>query len=94
LTYIFLKSRSKAIKLASQEEYNTERFKLATANLANCKKEITQLEAKKLTLQTNLSKQEYNVQVSPSVLLLPGSSNFFKPESPWMESIQYAPIYH
>ena len=56
-------SRAKAIKLGSQEEYNTERFKLAKSNLANYKKEISNLEKKKAALQADLAKEENTIQV-------------------------------
>ncbi len=55
--------RAKTIKLASQEEYNTERFKIAQANMATYKKEIGQLESKKSSLQSDLSKHENAIQV-------------------------------
>ena len=59
----FTISRSKAIKLASQEEYNTERFKLAELNMTNYKKEISNLVKNKAALQADLAKQENKIQV-------------------------------
>jgi hypothetical protein len=51
------------IKLSSQEEYNTARFKIAQDNAASYKKEIAQLESKKSTLQSELAKREHSIQV-------------------------------
>ena len=59
--------RAKAIKLGSQEEYNTERFKISQANAATYKKEISNLESKKNALQADLAKREHSIQVTSLV---------------------------
>jgi hypothetical protein len=61
--------RAKVIKLASQEEYNTERFKILQANATSFKKEISQLESKKSSLQSELAKREHSIQVLPLIIM-------------------------
>ena len=51
-------TRAKVIKLSSQEEWNTERFRLAQNNAANHKKEIGLLEERNKTLHSVIAKHE------------------------------------
>jgi nucleoprotein TPR len=51
-------ARSKSIKLASQEEYNTERFKIAQTNAASFRKQCQILEDRNAKLNGIVSKHE------------------------------------
>ena len=51
-------SRAKAIKLASQEEYNTERFKIAQTNAASFCKQCQILEECNVKLNGIVAKHE------------------------------------
>ena len=56
-------ARSKTIKLAANEEWNTERFKIAQTNNATYKKEISFLEEKNSNLNVLVAKHENSIQV-------------------------------
>lgn len=63
------KSRAKAIKLASNEEWNTERFKIAQANNGAYKKEIAFLEEKNTTLHSVVARHEQSIQAMHKELM-------------------------
>ena len=62
-------TRGKAIKLASHEEWNTERFKLAQNNAANYKTEIGLLEERNKTLHSVIAKHENGIDALHKELL-------------------------
>ena len=62
-------TRGKAIKLASQEEWNTERFRLAQTNAANYKKEIGLVEERNKSLHAVIAKHENAIDALHKELL-------------------------
>ena len=50
--------RAKAIKLSSQEEYNTERFKISQTNCESLRKQCSLLEEKNIKLNGIVAKHE------------------------------------
>ena len=55
-------SRAKAIKLASKEEWNTERFKIAQDNSSGYKREIGLLEERNKALDAIVAKHEASIE--------------------------------
>ena len=55
-------ARAKAIKLASKEEWNTERFKLAQSNASGYKREIGLLEERNKALDNIVAKHEVSIE--------------------------------
>ena len=55
-------ARAKAIKLASKEEWNTERFKLAQSNASGYKREIGLLEERNKSLNAIVAKHEVSIE--------------------------------
>ena len=62
-------TRAKAIKLASQEEWNTERFRLSQNNASNYKTEIGLLEERNKTLHSVIAKHENSIDALHKELL-------------------------
>ena len=62
-------TRAKAIKLASLEEWNTERFKLSQTNATNYKNEISLLEERNTTLHSVIAKHENAIDALHKELL-------------------------
>ena len=57
-------ARNKVIKFTANEEWNTERFKIAQDNNASYKKEISFLEEKSSSLSNIVAKHEQSIQVN------------------------------
>ena len=57
-------ARNKVIKFTANEEWNTERFKIAQDNNASYKKEIAYLEEKSSSLSNIVAKHEQSIQVN------------------------------
>ena len=55
-------ARNKVIKFTANEEWNTERFKIAQANNAAYKKEISYLDEKNTNLNSIVAKHEQSIQ--------------------------------
>ena len=62
-------TRSKLAKLSANEEWNTERFKIAQANNATYKKEIAFLEEKNSNLNTLVAKHESSIHAMHAELI-------------------------